>query len=115
VKGDEFKIVEHERRGEEEVSTVAIQRRKLTRTQLRALARFLAGRAKRPEIELLASSAAYAACIKTRERVEAPDSPRQQSSEGADPASHECERGVVLSVQSSEPPVLFWGSAAPNY
>ena len=105
VKGDEFKIVEHERRGDEQVSTVAIQRRKLTRTELRALARHLAGRARQPEIELLASTATYAACIKTRARTDGPD-----------PASsEECERGIVLSVQSSEPPVLFWGSAAPNY
>ena len=105
VKGDEFKIVEHERRGEEQVSTVAIQRRKLTRTELRALARYLAGQAKRPKVELLANTAAYAACIKTRERSDVPDPM----------SSEECERGVVLSVQASEPPVLYWGSAAPNY
>jgi hypothetical protein len=107
VKGDEFKIVERERRGADEVALVAIQRRNLTRTELRALARHLAAEAERPYVELLASTDAFAACIKTRWAA-----PPQ----GPDPAdAEECERGTVLSVASPGPRILYWGAAAPTY
>jgi hypothetical protein len=130
VKGDEFKIVEHERPGSDELAMVAIQRRNLSRMELRALARHLAGGAKRPAIELLASTETYAACIdlwlaRGPGRFDARDTER---AEAFDPASGEaCERGTVLSVEARgsereqtveahEPPVLLrWGTAAPSY
>jgi hypothetical protein len=107
VKGDEFKIVEHEQRDPDHIALIAIQRKNLNRTQLRALARHLAGDASHPAVELLTSSQVYAACIKTR-WVERPEGPDPESSDA-------CERGKVLTVEASDAPVLHWGSAAPNY
>lgn len=118
VKGDEFKIVEHESRGPDQVALIAIQQKNLNRTQLRALARHLASGAARPAVELLASTATYAACIKTR---------WAEPFAASDPESSDaCERGKVLTVELVDAPtttgerelderVLYWGSAAPNY
>jgi len=106
LKGSEFKIVLHDHRGRDDVVVTAIQQRPLTRSELRAVARQLAGTAKRPAIDLLASDAASGACV----RVQYAAVRGQQNA--ADERA--CNEGTVFTTYYSEPRVLHWGSAAPS-
>jgi len=91
LKSSEFEIVLHDHRGRDDVVVTAIQQRPLTRSELRAVARQLAGAAK-------TSDAASSACV----RVQYGAARGQQ-----DPADERaCNEGTVFTTYYSEPRVL---------
>jgi len=106
LKGGEFKVVLHDHRDRDDVAVTAIQLRPLTRSELRAVARQLAGTAKRPAIEVLVSDAASSACV--RVRFGALRGQRDPADERA------CNEGTLFATYYSEPRVLYWESAAPG-
>lgn len=106
VQGDEFAVVDHQHRGTNNNQIIAITKRPLTRPQLLAIARHLAGRTTSPSIGLMVSEAAREACGRARFDV---------LRGGADPAdSQACTRGTLLWMDSTEPRIFHWGLAAPR-
>jgi hypothetical protein len=106
LQGTEYKVLFHDHRPRDNVVVTAIQQRPLTRGELRAVARHLAGTAKRPAVDFMTSEAAASACVRA-----AFGAVRGQQ-DAAD--SRECSDGTLFNTYYSEPRVLYWGSAAPR-
>ena len=85
---------------------VAVQGRVLTRDQLRAVARALAGKAKTPNVDIYASDATYEACGRYRFAL------LRQNVDPADAKA--CNEGTLLWMSESEPRVVYWGFGAPG-
>lgn len=105
VAKDDFRIAEQNRSQHDDRSVVAVQRRPLTREQLRAVVRELAGSAKTPNVELYANDGALAACVRNNFRVLRGDTDQADS--------RVCFDGTVLRMDQAEPWVIYWGAAAP--
>jgi hypothetical protein len=104
VQENDLTVVLRERQGRDDVTLIAIQQRQLTRNELRAVARRLAGKAKVPTIDFYASQDAYAACVRGDY-----SSLRGQANSADD---LKCSRGTVFRMDRAEPRVLYWGKAA---
>lgn len=106
VQSSDAKVVERHRATRDDVTVVAVQARPLTRAQLRGVARSFAGKAKMPNIQVYASDAVHAACVRYRFGVV------RQSADPADAKA--CNEGTLLYLDQSEPRVLYWGAGAPS-
>lgn len=104
AQGDALKIALHERKGRDDVTIIALQKRPLTRNQLRASVQRLVGPAKMPTVDIYASQEAYAACVRDRYGV--------IRGQAAPEDALACSAGTVARMDSAEPRVLYWGRAA---
>ena|SRR5688572_18166291 len=105
VEKDDVRVAEKNRPNQDDRTVIAVQRRPLSRVQLRAVARELAGSAKTPNVELYANDSAREACGRNRYRALRGET---------DPADSQlCFDGTVLRMEQAEPWVIYWGAAAP--